>query len=404
MSKYQLTIAFFLLFTLSGCAILPPKLPSAENIQTTSDLDEYLKKIVALGDPPGLTLVVTKNNKVIYEKGFGFADKPRHKLALPESVYQWWSLTKPVTAVAILQLNEQKKLNLNDPVDKYIPFFNVTPSNAKHRKVQIKDLLSHSSGLGDIGMKILGWIHYDGDLHVNQTTLLEDTFSDYSKLKYVPGSEGHYSNFGYLVLAAIIEKVSGISYENYIRTHVLKPLGMHNTDFFYSNSMIKAEATGSHPVDLMSWLAFFYIDKDRAIREKTNGRYWFNHVYSDQNGPTGLIGPATDFSKLLMSLINKNNENQVLTEESIALMFSPVTDVTSSPAGTKPNLKFALGWFYYEESGRVFLTHAGAGAAFVCMARIYPEESLSMVVMANSTYFGRIMGEKLLDQVANIQW
>ena len=85
-------------------------------------------------------------------------------------------------------------------------------------------------------------------------------------------------------------------------------------------------------------------------------------------------------------------------------MFNPVVEVDSNPMGAQPKQKFALGWFYLEKDGRTYLTHGGAGAAFVCVARIYPEESLSIVVMANSTYLGRAMGETLLDKVANIQW
>lgn len=403
MKKLKIVILFLFLIVISNCTILPPKLPATENIRTPADLDAYLQNLVMQGDPPGLSIVVTKNAKSLYKKGFGFADKPFKKKASPETVYQWWSLTKPVTAVAILQLNEQGKLKLNDPVEKYLSFFKPKSAHAHDRKVQIKDLLSHSSGLGDIGMKILGWIHYDGDPHLNQTELLKRTLPDHLELNDAPGVAGHYSNLAFIALAAVIEKVSGLNYEDYVRLNVLNPLGMNNTDFVYTDSMKKVEATGSHPVDFMSILAFMYIDKDKAIREKTAGRYWFNHVYSDQNGPTGLIGSALDYSKFLVSLIDKSSP-QILSPESINLMFNPVVDVDSNPMGAQSRQKFSLGWFYLEKDGRTYLAHGGAGAAFVCVARIYPEESLSIVVMSNSTYLGRSMGDELVNKIANIQW
>ncbi len=185
------------------------------------------------------------NDLIVYGKGFGYADEPLKKRTTPETVYQWWSLTKPITAISVLQLMEQGKLNLEDSVEEHLAYFNISPYEANDRKIQIRDLLSHSSGLDDIGMKILGWVHYDDDPHLNQTELLKRILPEYSELKYALGNEGHYSNFGYIVLAAVIEKVSGMSYENYVRENVLKPLNMNNTDFIYTKSMIKNEATGS---------------------------------------------------------------------------------------------------------------------------------------------------------------
>lgn len=389
-----------------GCAIMPPKLPQAKDISSVYDLEKYLNEVVEKGDPPGLSVVVVRGTKIVYKNGFGMADTPLKKVAEAQTIYQWWSLTKIFTAVAILQLQEKDKLNLDDPVEKYLDFFDITYLETDSKKITIRQLLSHSSGLEDVGAEILGWIHFDDDPALNQTAFLKEKLPKFNNLDFEPGSEGQYTNIGYMVLAVIIEAMSVQSFENYIIGHILEPLGMKHTDFIYTSQMRPYEATGSHPVDLMSIFAFLYIDKARAIREKTDGRYWFNHVYSDQKGSTGLIGPATDLARFLMALLNGGelDGRRIITPQSVAMMAIPTVSVTESPAGKTPGQKFAMGWFYLSQNGRTSLTHAGAGAAFVCMMRLYPDESLGIAVMANSTYLGRDMGGTLVDIIGNLDW
>lgn len=93
---------------------------------TIVELETYLHALVESGKPPGMSLIVVKDGKIIYEKGFGWADEPRGIASTSESVYHWWSLTKITTAIAVLQLQEQGKLQLEDSVRKYLPVFQRT--------------------------------------------------------------------------------------------------------------------------------------------------------------------------------------------------------------------------------------------------------------------------------------
>lgn len=399
-------ILVFWLAILTGCAITPPKLPSLADVRTPGELDRYLYELVDKGEPPGVSVVVVKGEDIVYQKSFGKADEPRDILASNDSVYQWWSLTKTFTSVAILQLVEAGQLSLTDPVDKYLDFFDVDYPEGNNFPVNIQHLLSHSSGLEDIGIEILGWIHYDGDVPLSQTELLKLKLPEHKVLAYEPGTEGRYSNLGYMVLAAVIEKISGQSYANYIVENVLQPLDMSQTGFRYSKEMAGNGAVGSHPVDLMSIVAFHYIDKSRAIREKSGGRYWFNHIYSNQQGSTGLIGSTGDLARFMVALLNggTGGSAQILSPESVRLMALPHVLVTKAPGGVSGEFKFGLGWFYLAEDSRISLSHGGAGAAFVDMMRIYPDESLGIAIMANSTYLGRTMGAEIIDAIANMDW
>ena len=108
----------------------------------------------------------------------------------------------------------------------------------------------------------------------------------------------------------------------------------------------------------------------------------------------------------MMALLNSGelDGKRILTPESIAMMQEPVVSITKSPAGNILNLKFGLGWFYLSEDNRISLTHGGNGAAFVCIMRLYPEESTAIAVLANSTYLGRTMGKDLVNLAGRLDW
>src|SRR5512140_1481555 len=125
----------------------PPATP--KRAMSCADLDGYLTSLVDAGSPPGLSVVVVKEGRIVYNNAFGYADEPRQTRATPETVYHWWSITKIPTAIAILQLQEQGKVNLAMPVERYLPWFHVRFLSEASSKVTIHDLLQHSSGLPD---------------------------------------------------------------------------------------------------------------------------------------------------------------------------------------------------------------------------------------------------------------
>lgn len=392
-------------FSLSGCAFLPPKLNLPASVTSMDELEPFLTDAVSKRTPPSISVAVIKNDNAIYTKAFGYTDLAGKQEASPDTVYQWWSLTKLFTAVALLQLQEQNLLSIDDPVAKHLPTFTARGRHSKEQVITIKQLLSHSSGLGDIGMEILGWVHFDGDPHPTQTEFFNSHVDKYNKLKVKPGEQGRYSNFGYMALGALIEAVSGQSYESYIVENITAPLGMNNTHFIYTAEMELNAAKGSHPKDVVSVVVPFYLDTDRAIEEKRNGILWFNRVYSNQKGATGLIGPSVDLLKFMAVFLPGYDfsDNPILGKDSIELMVTPVVNVVKSPAPAD-NLQFGLGWFIGDVNGEQTLSHGGSGMAFVSMIIIYPERELGTIVMANSTYLGRTMGFKLSQLLGQIDW
>lgn len=384
-----------------GCAVLPPKLELPERATTMSEVEPYLRRAVERGEPPGLSVGVIKGGETVYSGSWGYADGPRGLLTTADTVYQWWSLTKLFTAVAILQLEERAKLRLDDPVSKHLPFL-----EGKIRDVTIRQLLSHGGGVDDIGMSILGWIHFEGDQPKTQTELIREKHAQYSKLVAAPGVEGRYSNFGYILLAGVVESVARVSYESFVTDSILRPLKMEHTGFTYTEAMRPFEAAGTHPRDLISYIVPIYIDTDRAVREKKDGILWFNRVYSDQKGSTGLIGSVSDLLRFMKALLRGGelNGKRILSSANIALMQKAIVEVKESPAPDNEGYSFGLAWFVSRDNGEVALTHGGAGMAFVTSLCLYPERELGIVVIANSTYLGRAMGLDLVDLLGRMRW
>lgn len=376
--------------------ILKPKAPKpAGNLNDVADLEVYLEQVVAAEHPPGLSVAVVKDGKIVYANGFGVADGPRDMKASKDTVYHWWSMTKIPTAVAVMQLHERGLLDIEDPISDYLPFVKVTYNGSAQTEVSIRQVLNHTAGLSNATPELITWLHLEGDPPVNQTAFVVEKFPDYAELLFLPGEKVGYSNFGYMVLGALIEAVSSQTYEEYVEENILLPLGMQNSNFIYTESMADNEAAGSqHFVDM--YTPFFPMFKlNYIIREKVGWRAWFQRVYNDQTPPTGLIGPVTDIALFMIAYLN--NGQSILQPETISLMNSALENL-SRPGDTVRG----LGWeAHLTTDGRRYLTHSGGGPGFATIFRVYPEENLGVVVMGNDSTIDR---ESLADVLANMAW
>jgi CubicO group peptidase (beta-lactamase class C family) len=366
------------LFGSCSTFVLPP-----DHISNVSELEAYIQELVDIGIPPGLSLAVVKDGRIIYSKGFGWADRPRGIPAEPETVYHWWSVTKIATAIAVFQLVEKGRLHLDDPVIQHLPFFEVEYPSANCGTVTIRNLLNHSSGLPDPGLDIITWIHHDGEPPFNQTELVKSVLPEYSKLLFEPGDRSEYTNIGYMVLGAVIEEITGETYEDYIRQNILQPLGMNQTDFFYSEAM-ENEAAGSHPVNnTLTPLMPFILDMS-YVRDIDDDHIWLKRVYTHQTPSTGLIGSVTDAAYLAIAYLNSGelNGKRILSGESVDAM----THDSQIGVKNEDSLDYrrqGLGWRIYGKSERWVVTHDGGGIGFVTKIQLYPDENLGIVLFAN---------------------
>lgn len=203
-------------------------------------LDSYMQAEVKINEFTGAILVAQKG-KIIYETAFGFADKEWHTRNTIQSKFEIGSITKQFTAAAILQLAEKGKINLNDPLSKFIPGFNSGDS------ITIHMLLNHTSGLRDFEFDPQFAVLAESQLLANNTRYLNDTLVNYFKKNpydFPAGTQWKYSNTGYFLLGYIIEKITGQTYSDYVLHHVIQKAGLKNTLINPWDSIIPYRARG----------------------------------------------------------------------------------------------------------------------------------------------------------------
>jgi D-alanyl-D-alanine carboxypeptidase len=377
----------------------PPKAPAVAASQV--DLEDYLTALVRFGRPPGLSLAVVKDGHVVYGRGFGVADGPRHAVATPDTIYRWWSMTKIATAIAVLQLQERGALSLDDPVSRHLSFFEVRYPSPTSPVVSIRHLLNHSSGLPDAGLDLVRWLHLPSEAPVDQTAFIRKVLPRYATLAFEPGSRTAYTNIGYMVLGAVIERAARQSYEDYVRSRILRPLRMTHTDFLYTPAMPGDRAAGSHPsLDVLTPLLPLLVRHWRAFYRESDGSHlWFDTIYTDYAPSTGLIGCAPDVTRLLLAYLNGGelDGERLLATTSIETMTR--ADWIRG-TGRRTHLQQGLGWVV-ACGDRECLQHMGGGPGFGTAMRVYPRERLGMVVLTNdmTTDTGGI-----LDLAAGLRW
>jgi len=210
-------------------------------------ITDALKGLVDKGALVGASALVTQDNKEVYFGAFGMADREAHRAMARDTIVQIYSMTKPITGVALMTLWEAGKFRLDDPVAKYIPelagvkvFAGLDDKGqpllvAPDRPILIRDLLRHTAGLTYCSKDNLPELKEGCD--AAQPLALENTLDDFARrlgklpLEYQPGTKWRYS-YAADVQALLIQRVSGMPYEQYVQEHVLKPLGMSHTGIY----------------------------------------------------------------------------------------------------------------------------------------------------------------------------
>lgn len=232
-------------------------------------VDGYIKKQMQDNHIPGLSIAVVWDGKVILSKGYGQSNLELSTPVTSNSVFAIYSITKTFTAVATMMLVEEGKVSLEDPVTKHIPGLPDT-----WRKINIRHLLTHTSGLIDICDVSPDPCHTSRDYTQQEIVKLVTD----SLLRFVPGEKWEYSNIGYFLLGMLIEKKSGMSYGNFLRERIFMPLNMQHT-------MLQ--------------------DYSKVISNRVNGYTWTKDGYRNslQVSPTlsfslaGLVSTVLDLAK-----------------------------------------------------------------------------------------------------------
>jgi CubicO group peptidase (beta-lactamase class C family) len=328
---------------------------------------------------PGISAAVVGPEGIRHLSSAGVADLSDQRPADAETLYLWFSMTKIVTATAAMQLAEQGALDLDDPVERFLPEF-PRPRSGRP-EVRVHDLLSHSAGLANpIPVR---WVHPAGEAGRDPHDFALELLAKNDRLRFPAGSKAVYSNLGYIALGEVIAAASGQSYEDHVRSRILEPLSMSATGFGYPAGSERRSASG-YQKRLSPMTPLFRLLLPRGIVGEREGRFLsFNRFLVDGPAYGGLVGSVSDAARFVAAHLNGGELDGVrlLSPESVREM------QTLRARGRK--LDVGYGWFR-RGADRVkaeFWEHLGGGGGFWNMMRIYPSEGLGIVSMGNATSY-----------------
>jgi CubicO group peptidase (beta-lactamase class C family) len=297
-------------------------------------------------DAPGAAIIVVKNGQVIFRKGYGLANIELNVPIRPEMVFRLCSVTKQFTAVAIMMLVEQGKLSLNDDITKFFPDY---PTGGK--KIMIENLLSHTSGIKDYIEKL--WPQsMRQDLKLER---LIDAFKN-DGLKFEPGTKVSYSNSNYIILGAIIEKLSGKEYRRFIEENIFKPLGMKHSYYEGIQELIPNRVSGY----LKSEGAFF------------NAPY----ISTNQLYAAGALCSSVDDLALWDAAVYSD---KLLKQSSWERIFTPYKLANGETSD------YAFGWVISRFQGRTIASHGGGVFGSRAWVMRVPEDHVYVAILANDS-------------------
>jgi CubicO group peptidase (beta-lactamase class C family) len=335
---------FVVLVTLQiACVILP----SASTLSQTLPDKEIANRIQAYLQPFGEagkligTVLVARGGHILFLQSYGMANYELSVLNSSETRYHIASVSKPFTAAAILQLQEQGRLRVSDPVSKYVPGF---PNGDR---ITLDHLLTHRSGIPDIN-------GIDGiDIFERSPHALEQLVAKFAglPLEFAPGSKQSYSNSNYNLLAVILEKVSGESYENYLRRHIFEPAGMKDSGVDNDTSrLIPFAASGYNPAGISGFEKAPYLD------------------WSNKTGNGNLYSTVDDLYRFDHAL----NTDVLLKKATQQKYFVEADD------------NF-YGWYIWNQRlGHRLLAARGHGPGFTAELGRYPDDDVTIITLCNS--------------------
>ncbi|MHB9097434.1 MAG: serine hydrolase [Syntrophales bacterium] len=333
-AKMVLVVLILVLFFGSGHAAAARAASSGD---VAKKADRYLEACVQEGNFSGAVLMARKG-KILISKGYGLANAELNVRNSPSTIFRLGSLSKQFTAMAIMQLQESKRLSVQDPLSKYIPDY------PEGDKITLHHLLTHTAGIPNL----TELPEYEAYM-VNPSPILKtiDLFKN-RPLDFLPGEKYKYSNSGYIILSHVIEKASGKSYESFIAENIFKPLNMKNSGYDHQEIVLKNRASG-------------YVLTDEGL---------MNAPYIDMSIPSGggsLYSTVGDMY-LWDSALYKD---ALVSRESLDAMFTPDKE------------GYGYGWIVANLNGRKIITHNGSVNGFLTHIARYVDDDACIVILSN---------------------
>lgn len=344
-------------YQIVGLTVRPSEKPSDGSPQRKLSDEEIVDSLkvylagLAAKDMFSGTVLLAKDDRVLFKEAYGTACKRYDVPNRTDTKFNLGSMNKMFTGVAVAQLAEQGKLSYDDPIIKYLPDY---PNREAAEKVKIRHLLTHTSGMGSYWGELFAVNFWK----IKTVQQLADLIMD-KPLEFEPGERFSYSNSGPVILGLIIEKITGMSYYDYVNEYIYKPAGMINSGCFEVDRPVKNVAIG-----------YARVDYDGRPSDD-----WYNNLFMHavKGGPAGggysTVEDLFRFSRAL-------REYKLLNEETTNLVVSGKEDMG-------PDMKYGYLFGDRNENGYRIVGHSGGAPGINANLDIYWEAGYTAAVMSN---------------------
>jgi CubicO group peptidase (beta-lactamase class C family) len=316
-------------------------------------IDSFLQLQVNTQNIPGIAIAVTRGDRVIYKKGFGVADISSGKPLQPFHNFHIASISKTFAATAVMQLAEKGRIDINNTLATYLPHFSM--KDDRYRIITIKQLLNHTSGMPDVD-------DYEWEKNVIDDGAAErftKTLAD-SQLISEPGKEFHYSNIAFDIMADLVARVSGKTFEAYVKDNILMPLGMRKSSFFYpeTDTSIRTRPHIGNPAQVSPV-----------------------YPYNRMHAPSSTLNTsAEELAHWAIANLNdgKYKGKSILQPATLKQMMTP-----TFLSNKERNVSVGLSWFSYPYRGSTNIEHGGGDLGYRSMLTLIPHKKLGIVLLCN---------------------
>jgi len=311
-----------------------------------AQIDGIMRHSMAAQHVAGASLGIGVAGVPVFARGYGYRDLARRLPATPETVYNIASMSKQFVATSILMLQGEGKLNIDDPIAKYVP------GVVHGDEITIREVLDHTSGLSDYL-----------DLIDNNTLTPARVHAALRRLtlQFPPGTRYQYSNSNYIIAGLVVEKASGMTYDDFVRSRIIQPLGLHSTSL------------GTSPLDLPNGSVGYTVVHDRTVP-----------VDPHADSTTILDFPDGAINSTVIDLIAWDDAldgGRVITPALLKIMFTPSPHEADWPKG------YALGVGLDSINGRVIVAHTGGWTGFTGENATIPADRIAVVLLTNTDTF-----------------
>ena len=328
-------------------SVVLPDLPvAAQGRDRFAEVRATIERALASSGVASIAVAAAKDGKIVWEEGFGWADREARRRADAHTMYSLASISKPITATGLMMLVEQGKVSLDKPANDYLGRGKISGLAGDAGQATVRRVLSHTAGLP---------LHYQF-FYADQSyspPSMDETIARYGNVVFAPGTLYEYSNLGFGIIDHIIERASGQRYADFMRNQVFLPLGLTHTS-----------------IDIAPGLEQFSAQRYDA-RQKPIPFYAFDHM-----GASAVYSSAHDLVRFgTFHLKNKSNgQKPILKDATIDLMHTAV-----------PPAQYGLGWGIIEsELGFRRLSHTGGMPGVSTVLNLYPTENVVVVVLTSN--------------------